>query len=140
MIRQNFTISAIPTTVTVPGSGDMPPHIVSIGGIVLTEGVDYSRTNRVFSFPSLSQPRNLIMKEAADGIRRTFTARFPFVIPLVLVSIEGMVLAPWLFTTPTNQTVTINTPAPPAVGVKIEVSGYSPINFSVGDIGEIREV
>ena len=140
MIRQAFTITSIPFTVTVPGTGDMLPHLVTIGGMQVTEGIDFSRSLRTFSFPSTARPFNFTVLKAPDGNRRVFTTNRVFIIPLVFVSLNGTLLDPWLFQVLSNQSVQINTPEPPVIGDVIEMAGFSADSFTIGSVGEILEV
>jgi len=139
MIRQVFTITSIPFSVTVPGTGDMPTHLVTLGGLKVTEDLDFSRDLRVFTFPSVLKPFQFTTVEVANGVRRLFTTTKVYVIPLLLVSVNGAILEPWLFEMPSNQTVEINTVEPPKQGDVIEFAGFASDSFTIGSTGEIRE-
>ena len=140
MIQRVFTIASIPTTVTIPGTGTMPNHLVTMGGLALTANVDYSRTGRVFTFPSMAAIQRFSVKEPPDGVRRQFSTNRPFILPLASVAINGIFINPALVVFNNNHTITVNTPTPPQVGDLVELAGFGQINFRIGDVGEIREV
>ena len=140
MIQQIFTVSSIPTTITFPGTGAMPNHLVTLGGLALTPDVDYNRVGRIFTFPSLASLQKFYVKEAPDGVRRQFTTNRTFFIPIVSVAVNGVFINPAFIIFDDNHTVTVNTPTPPQVDDLVELAGFGKINFRIGDVGEIREV
>jgi hypothetical protein len=143
MIRFTFTLATRPYTFPVPGTGALPHFLLTLGGGLLENVVDYTISGRNITIPGVSVA--LLTQdtiEAANGVRTTFTTLTAFRTTDAVVLKNGTPLSTTgdhpEATIVNDHTVGITTA--PISGDRIQVRGYITTNFTLGSTGEFREV
>lgn len=143
LLRLSFLINQFPFQATIPGAGPLPRCLVTVGGIQVHRGVDYSEIGRTLQIPSdLTDMKTIDVLDIPDGARTDFNIARDVVIATAAIMLNGV---GQILSGASPEAAFLNTGKiriflPPTLGDLIQVQSLMPANFHLGSILEYREV